>query len=55
VWEALQKAQTQLLTEFSPDGFNIGINDILAAGLTAVDSLIQRTRQSLKKSLSPYL
>jgi diadenosine tetraphosphate (Ap4A) HIT family hydrolase len=34
LWDALQRARTQLLTEFSPDGFNIGINDGLAAGQT---------------------
>ena len=34
LWEALQKARMQLLTEFSPDGFDIGINDGLAAGQT---------------------
>ena len=34
LWDALQKARTQLLKEFSPDGFNIGINDGLAAGQT---------------------
>ncbi len=34
LWEALRQARTQLLREFSPDGFNIGINDGLAAGQT---------------------
>jgi diadenosine tetraphosphate (Ap4A) HIT family hydrolase len=34
LWDALQRARTQLLKEFSPDGFNIGINDGLAAGQT---------------------
>jgi diadenosine tetraphosphate (Ap4A) HIT family hydrolase len=34
LWDALQQARTQLLKEFSPDGFNIGINDGLAAGRT---------------------
>ena len=34
LWDALQSARTQLLKEFSPDGFNIGINDGLAAGQT---------------------
>ena len=34
LWEALQKARMQLLNEYSPDGFNIGINDGLAAGQT---------------------
>jgi len=34
LWDALKKARTQLLKEFSPDGFNIGINDGLAAGQT---------------------
>ena len=32
--EALLQARTPLLKEFSPDGFNIGINDGLAAGQT---------------------
>jgi len=32
--ETLQQARTQLLKEFAPDGFNIGINDGLAAGQT---------------------
>jgi len=34
LWEAVQQARVQLLKEFSPDGFNIGINDGLAAGQT---------------------
>jgi diadenosine tetraphosphate (Ap4A) HIT family hydrolase len=34
LWEAVQQARAQLLKEFSPDGFNIGINDGLAAGQT---------------------
>jgi len=34
LWDALQQARTRLLREFSPDGFNIGINDGLAAGQT---------------------
>jgi diadenosine tetraphosphate (Ap4A) HIT family hydrolase len=34
LWEGVQQARTDLLSEFSPDGFNIGINDGLAAGQT---------------------
>jgi diadenosine tetraphosphate (Ap4A) HIT family hydrolase len=34
LWDELKLARTQLLKEFSPDGFNIGINDGLAAGQT---------------------
>jgi len=34
LWEALRQARAQLLKELSPDGFNIGINDGLAAGQT---------------------
>ncbi len=34
LWAALQQARSGLLQEFSPDGFNIGINDGLAAGQT---------------------
>jgi diadenosine tetraphosphate (Ap4A) HIT family hydrolase len=34
LWEALQQARSGLLQEFSPDGFNFGINDGLAAGQT---------------------
>jgi diadenosine tetraphosphate (Ap4A) HIT family hydrolase len=34
LWEALQHARDGLLNEFSPDGFNIGINDGLAATST---------------------
>lgn len=34
LWAALQQARGGLLQEFSPDGFNIGINDGLAAGQT---------------------
>jgi diadenosine tetraphosphate (Ap4A) HIT family hydrolase len=34
LWEALQQARNGLLKEFSPDGFNIGINDGLASGQT---------------------
>ncbi len=33
-WEALQQARTQLLKKYSPDGFNVGINDGLASGQT---------------------
>jgi diadenosine tetraphosphate (Ap4A) HIT family hydrolase len=34
LWEALQQARMQLIAEYAPDGFNIGINDGLAAGQT---------------------
>jgi len=34
LWEAVQKARAQLLKDLLPDGFNIGINDGLAAGQT---------------------
>ena len=34
LWDALQGARNELLNEFSPDGFNIGINDGLASGQT---------------------
>jgi len=34
LWEAVQQARAQLLKEFFPDGFNIGINDGLASGQT---------------------
>jgi len=34
LWVAVQQARSQLLKEFSPDGFNIGINDGLASGQT---------------------
>jgi len=34
LWEALQQARIGLIKAFSPDGFNIGINDGLAAGQT---------------------
>lgn len=34
LWDALMLARTQLLMAFSPDGFNIGINDGLVAGQT---------------------
>ncbi len=34
LWEALQRARTGLIKEYSPDGFNIGINDGLASGQT---------------------
>lgn len=34
LWDALQHARTNLTKEYSPDGFNIGINDGLASGQT---------------------
>ena len=34
LWDAVRQARTQLLEEFSPDGFNIGVNDGLASGQT---------------------
>jgi diadenosine tetraphosphate (Ap4A) HIT family hydrolase len=34
LWEAVQEARDNVLKEFSPDGFNIGINDGLASGQT---------------------
>ncbi len=34
LWEAIQQARRGLIREFSPDGFNIGINDGLASGQT---------------------
>ena len=34
LWHAVELARTQLLEEFSSDGFNIGINDGVASGQT---------------------
>ncbi len=34
LWELVRQARTRLLGEFRPHGFNIGINDGLAAGPT---------------------
>ena len=34
LWAAVQQAKSELLKEFAPDGFNIGINDGLASGQT---------------------
>jgi diadenosine tetraphosphate (Ap4A) HIT family hydrolase len=34
LWYALKLARNELISELSPDGFNIGINDGLAAGQT---------------------
>jgi len=34
LWGAVQQARNGLIREYSPDGFNIGINDGLAAGQT---------------------
>ena len=34
LWEAIQQVRIGLIKEFSPDGFNIGINDGFAAGQT---------------------
>jgi diadenosine tetraphosphate (Ap4A) HIT family hydrolase len=34
LWETVQQARSGLIKEFSPDGFNIGINDGLASGQT---------------------
>jgi diadenosine tetraphosphate (Ap4A) HIT family hydrolase len=34
LWETLQQARSGLFRDFSPDGFNIGINDGLASGQT---------------------
>ncbi len=34
LWQAVQTARSALLREFSPEGFNIGVNDGLASGQT---------------------
>ncbi|MDA8100452.1 MAG: HIT family protein [Nitrospiraceae bacterium] len=34
LWDAVQAARRDLLKQFSPDGFNIGVNDGLASGQT---------------------
>ncbi len=34
LWKAVQHARAGLIKEYSPDGFNIGINDGLASGQT---------------------
>lgn len=34
LWELLRRERAKLIDEFSPDGFNIGINDGLASGQT---------------------
>ncbi len=34
LWEGVKQAKIDLIREFSPDGFNIGINDGLASGQT---------------------
>ena len=41
LWEALQQARAGLIEKFSPDGFNIGINDGLASGQTILHLHIQ--------------
>jgi diadenosine tetraphosphate (Ap4A) HIT family hydrolase len=34
LWDALENARREIITTLSPDGFNIGVNDGLAAGQT---------------------
>jgi diadenosine tetraphosphate (Ap4A) HIT family hydrolase len=36
VWELVSQVRKQLVTRLAPDGFNIGINDGLAAGQTVM-------------------
>ena len=36
IWELVSEVRKRLLTELRPDGFNIGINDGLAAGQTVM-------------------
>ncbi len=36
LWELLERARQYLLTQHHPDGFNIGINDGIAAGQTVM-------------------
>ena len=34
VWEMVEKVRGRLMSEFDPDGFNVGLNDGAAAGQT---------------------
>lgn len=36
LWELLDQTREHLLTKYQPDGFNIGINDGIAAGQTVM-------------------
>ena len=36
IWELVSEVRQRLLTDLKPDGFNIGLNDGLAAGQTVM-------------------
>ena len=36
IWELVSEVRLRLLTDLKPDGFNIGLNDGLAAGQTVM-------------------
>lgn len=40
IWELVARVRERLLAEMQPDGFNIGINDGLAAGQTVMHAHI---------------
>jgi diadenosine tetraphosphate (Ap4A) HIT family hydrolase len=40
IWELVAEVRTRLLTDLRPDGFNIGLNDGVAAGQTVMHAHI---------------
>lgn len=53
LWELLDQARASLLTQHHPDGFNIGINDGIAAGQTVMHLHIHLIPRYLGDTVDP--
>ncbi len=53
LWELVKQARQHLLSKYEPDGFNIGINDGIAAGQTVMHLHIHLIPRYLGDTVDP--